>query len=90
MLDKACGVDVHRNRLVADIDSDTTMEEARFENSLEGIENMKTWLKRKPMQTCGYGVHRGLPGPPLHSPLRRRGSTWFWRTPTMLGAYRAG
>jgi transposase len=47
VLDKACGVDVHRDSLVADIadDAASAEERARFENSLDGIENMKAWLR---------------------------------------------
>ncbi|MBS7270345.1 MAG: IS110 family transposase, partial [Candidatus Freyarchaeota archaeon] len=45
MLDKACGVDVHKDILVANITDGITVEEARFENSLEGIENIKAWLR---------------------------------------------
>lgn len=64
MLDKACGVDVHKGIFVAKITDGTTAEKARFENSLEGTENIKAWLRRARMQTRSHEVHGSVVGFP--------------------------
>ncbi len=73
MLDKACGVDVHRDSLVADIIGDASAEKrARFENSLEGIENIRAWLREN---ECEHVVMEstGVHWVPLYTALEEAG-----------------
>jgi len=73
VLDKACGVDVHRDSLVADIIGDASAEKrARFENSLEGIESMKAWLREN---QCEHVVMEstGVYWVPLYTALEEAG-----------------
>jgi transposase len=44
-LEKTCGVDVHRDLLVATILSDQTQQTKRFVNDANDINNLKSWLK---------------------------------------------
>ena len=45
MLDKACGVDVHKDLLVATILGDAFKESRKFSNSLKGFDRLKGWLR---------------------------------------------
>jgi len=66
-------VDVHRDSLVADIADDASTEKrARFENSLEGIENMKIWLREN---ECEHVVMEstGVYWVPLYTALEEAG-----------------
>lgn len=45
MIEKACGVDVHRDLLVATILSDQTKESKHFVNDSNDINKLKDWLK---------------------------------------------
>jgi len=51
MVDKACGVDVHKDLLVAAILGEGWMETKTFENSMEGIHALKNWLGE---HKCGH------------------------------------
>jgi len=46
MADMACGVDVHRDFLVATVVGDSLKETGRFTNDVDGINNLKVWIKR--------------------------------------------
>jgi transposase len=46
-MEKACGVDVHRDLLVATILSDETKETRRFVNDPDDIDHLKEWLKTR-------------------------------------------
>ncbi|MEM3563101.1 MAG: transposase [Candidatus Jordarchaeaceae archaeon] len=66
-------LDVHRDSLVADITDDTSAEKrARFENSLEGIENIKAWLREN---QCEHVVMEstGVYWVPLYTALEEAG-----------------
>ena len=56
----ACGVDVHRDFLVATVIGDSLQEMGRFTNDVDGINHLKVWV-----QPRGYGVFRYLLGFPL-------------------------
>jgi len=45
MSDVACGVDVHRDMLVATVVGDSLKETGRFINDVDGINRLKEWLK---------------------------------------------
>jgi transposase len=45
MLDKACGVDVHKDLLVASVLSEGFKETRKFSNSLNGFDLFKGWLR---------------------------------------------
>ena len=45
MSERVCGVDVHRDMLVATVLSDVMKETGRFMNDVDGINNIKEWLK---------------------------------------------
>jgi transposase len=53
MTEKFCGVDVHRDLLVATILSDQTKETKRFVNDANDIDKLKEWLKD---QKCNQAV----------------------------------
>ena len=42
----ACGVDVHRDFLVATVIGDSLQETGRFTNDVDGINHLKVWIKR--------------------------------------------
>jgi transposase len=44
-MEKACGIDVHRDLLVATILSDQTKQTKNFTNSLDDIDKLREWLK---------------------------------------------
>lgn len=46
MADMACGVDVHRDFLVATVIGDSLKETGRFTNDVDGINNLKVWIKK--------------------------------------------
>lgn len=41
-----CGVDVHKDFLVATVVGDSLQETGRFTNDVDGINNLKVWIKR--------------------------------------------
>ena len=45
MVEKFCGVDVHRDLLVATILNDQTKETKHFENDANDIDKIREWLK---------------------------------------------
>jgi transposase len=47
MSERVCGVDVHRDSLVATIISESFKETRRFVNDLDGINSMKEWLNEQ-------------------------------------------
>ena len=51
MSERVCGVDVHRDSLVATIMGDSLKEAGRFINDADGINGVKEWLKQ-------YGCNR--------------------------------
>jgi transposase len=53
MTEKFCGVDVHRDLLVATILSDQAKETRRFVNDVNDIDKLKEWLKE---QKCNQAV----------------------------------
>jgi hypothetical protein len=46
-MEKVCGVDVHRDLLVATILCGESKETKHFENSSNDIEKLKEWLKKQ-------------------------------------------
>ena len=45
MADAVCGVDVHKDLLVATILSESLKETSRFTNDVDGINRLKKWLE---------------------------------------------
>jgi len=72
MLDKACGVDVHRDLLVAAILGEGWTETKTFENSMEGVDALKKWLG---VHGCGHVAMEssGVYWVPLYSALEEAG-----------------
>lgn len=72
MLDKACGVDVHRDTLVTTVLGDGWKETKGFENDVDGIGGLKAWLKGR---GCGHMAMEssGVFWIPLYSALEEAG-----------------
>jgi len=71
-MEKVCGVDVHRDLLVATILLDQSKETRHFENNVDNIEKLKEWLKT---QGCKRAVMESTSvyWVPLHLALEESG-----------------
>ncbi|MBS7268419.1 MAG: IS110 family transposase [Candidatus Freyarchaeota archaeon] len=72
MLDKGCGVDVHKDMHLATIDSDTQKETRSFENNLEDVNGLIAWLRENKCQYVAI-ESSGVFWIPLYSALEEAG-----------------
>lgn len=72
MLDKGCGVDVHKDMHLATITSDTQKEIRSFENNLEDVNDLIAWLRDNKCQYVAM-ESSGIFWIPLYSALEDAG-----------------